>query len=92
MLGGQLRRRLRGDDADAPALLRPDLSLVALLFKALPTEDAGARTAAQYRRLCATVGRIIETDHHALAVRFDEPSQQWALRSYRLRELDRYTG
>ena len=27
-----------------------------------------------------------------LAVRFDEPSQQWALRSYRLRELDRYTG
>ena len=26
------------------------------------------------------------------AVRFDEPSQQWALRAYRLRELDRYSG
>ena len=24
--------------------------------------------------------------------RFDEPSQQWALRAYRLRELDRYSG
>ena len=28
----------------------------------------------------------------AEGVRFDEPSQQWALRAYRLRELDRYTG
>ena len=28
----------------------------------------------------------------AEGVRFDEPSQQWALRNYRLRELDRYSG
>ena len=33
--------------ARAPALLRSDLALVAMLFRALPSEDAGARTALQ---------------------------------------------
>ena len=54
--------------ADAPP--RSLASALAETFEDGTT--SGARTAAQYRRLCATVGRIIETDHHALAVRLQE--------------------
>ena len=54
--------------ADAPP--RSLASALAETFEDGTT--TGARTAAQYRRLCATVGRIIETDHHALAVRLQE--------------------
>ena len=44
------------------------------------------------RRLRKLLQRASLGPRRAEGVRFDEPSQQWALRSYRLRELDRYSG
>ena len=55
------------------------------LAEAFEDGTTRARTAApRYRRLCATVGRIIETDHHALAVRLQEAYRrhdQWRRRT-----------
>ena len=44
------------------------------------------------RKLLQTREAKSKGPRRAEGVRFDEPSQQWALRAYRLRELDRYSG
>ena len=44
------------------------------------------------RKLLQTRDAASKRPRRAEGVRFDEPSQQWALRAYRLRELDRYSG
>ena len=44
------------------------------------------------RKLLQTRDAASKGRRRAEGVRFDEPSQQWALRAYRLRELDRYSG
>lgn len=64
---------LRFMDHSMPRKRRPAKQLSRLLAEALDDgTPQGAETAAQYERLCTVVGRIIATEHNALASRLQD--------------------
>lgn len=82
-MAARLARILRSGLPDTPSALRrligserkrrPTKRLSRLLAEALDDgTPQGAETAAQYERLCTVVGRIIATEHNALASRLQE--------------------